>query len=317
MAICWAVAETCPLELEICSIVTTTCSVAERCCWVVSRTRAVASATSPSRLRPSCICRALRSMLATVALDSVWAPSITLAMSAADALERSARRRTSSATTANPRPPSPALAASMAALRARRFVWSAISLMRAMVTPTSPTRSARARVRSPEARMSNSACSRLWRVVSAWMATWSTVSAIEAAALASSSIVADVWATPLDCSAVVAASRWTTAESWSALLRMSTPAAWKGRAMSRSTRRMSRTASATAARVTATGTRTAGTAPAVARWLAPTTERATTNTPTSSARYPFTDMRTSSSPLGPSPTCAIGCRRGRLSGRGR
>jgi hypothetical protein len=131
--------------------------------------------------------------------------------------------------------------------------------------------------------MSNSACSRLWRVVSAWVATWSTVSAIEAAALASSSIVADVWATPLDCSA---------------LLRMSTPAEWKGRAMSRRTRRMSRPASATAARVTATGTRMAGIAPAVARWLTPTTARATTNTSTSSARYPFTDMRTSSSPLG-------------------
>jgi hypothetical protein len=55
---------------------------------------------------------------------------------------------------------------------------------------------------------------------------------------------------------------------------------------------MSRTASATAARVTATGTRMAGIAPAVARWLTLTTARAATKTPTSAARYPCTDIRT-------------------------
>ncbi|KJR42453.1 secreted protein [Candidatus Magnetoovum chiemensis] len=40
---------------------------------------------------------------------------------------RSASFLTSSATTAKPRPCSPALAASIAAFRASRFVWSAIS----------------------------------------------------------------------------------------------------------------------------------------------------------------------------------------------
>jgi len=124
------------------------------------------------------------------------------------------------------------------------------------------------------------------------VATRSTVSAIEAAARASSSIVAEVSVTPLDCSAVVAASRWTTADSWSTLLLMLTPAEWNGRAMSRRTRRTSRAASAVAPRVIRLGTRMGGFAPAAARWVTVTTARAATNTPTSRARYPFTDIRT-------------------------
>ncbi|MPM90427.1 hypothetical protein SDC9_137548 [bioreactor metagenome] len=48
---------------------------------------------------------------------------------AAARFDSSASFRTSSATTANPRPASPALAASMAAFSARRFVWSAIWVM--------------------------------------------------------------------------------------------------------------------------------------------------------------------------------------------
>ena len=51
----------------------------------------------------------------------------------AASLERSASDLTSSATTAKPRPASPARAASTAALRASRFVWKAISLMSLMI----------------------------------------------------------------------------------------------------------------------------------------------------------------------------------------
>ncbi|MPM93484.1 hypothetical protein SDC9_140621 [bioreactor metagenome] len=47
----------------------------------------------------------------------------------------SASFRTSSATTANPLPCSPALAASIAALRASKLVWSAIPVMNCIIFP--------------------------------------------------------------------------------------------------------------------------------------------------------------------------------------
>ncbi len=63
--------------------------------------------------------------VSTLLMESVIISPISLAALA----ERWARLRTSPATTANPLPWSPALAASTAALSARRFVWKAISLM--------------------------------------------------------------------------------------------------------------------------------------------------------------------------------------------
>ena len=64
-------------------------------------------------------------------------PSISAAISFVADETRSASWRTSSATTANPRPCSPARAASMAALRARRFVCAAMSSMTATIFPIS------------------------------------------------------------------------------------------------------------------------------------------------------------------------------------
>jgi len=54
-------------------------------------------------------------------------------VSLAESVARSARLRTSSATTAKPAPASPARAASTAALRASRFVWKATSSMFLMI----------------------------------------------------------------------------------------------------------------------------------------------------------------------------------------
>ena len=60
---------------------------------------------------------------------SVWIISIIDEISAVEPLVRAANCRTSSATTAKPRPCSPARAASMAAFNASRLVWSAIPRM--------------------------------------------------------------------------------------------------------------------------------------------------------------------------------------------
>ena len=108
---------------------------------------------------------------------------------------------------------SPARAASMAALSARRLDWSAMSLMSARMEVISWTRLARASVRSLLARMSCWACSRLSRVSTACSATWSTVSAIWVEVRASSSMLADVSLAAELCCAVVAASSLEAADS--------------------------------------------------------------------------------------------------------
>jgi len=82
----------------------------------------------------------------SVASETDWRMSSSVRFAAC--LERSASERTSSATTAKPRPASPARAASTAALRARRLVWKAISLMSLMIWEV-PSAEARMRPMAP------------------------------------------------------------------------------------------------------------------------------------------------------------------------
>lgn len=82
--------------------------------------------------------RAAESTPARVVSVAVWMRS---AVSRAASALRRASERTSSATTENPTPASPARAASTAALSANKFVWKAISSMVPRIRATSPLRS--------------------------------------------------------------------------------------------------------------------------------------------------------------------------------
>jgi hypothetical protein len=82
-----------------------------------------------------------------VALVSSWTPVMMTLIESVEWTERSASLRTSVATTAKPLPASPARAASMAALRARRLVWPAMSLISSRISPIFWARSPRDRAR--------------------------------------------------------------------------------------------------------------------------------------------------------------------------
>ena len=90
-----------------------------------SSTSTVEPISSPT----SRACLAPCSVAMIVAFVSSWTAAIISRIDSVERMLRSASLRTSLATTAKPRPASPARAASIAALRARRLVCSAMSLI--------------------------------------------------------------------------------------------------------------------------------------------------------------------------------------------
>ncbi len=110
------------------------CDAPVLCSCVASET----SATSDELFATdSTICRSTALERSTACPTSSCTRSTTVEISRVEFIERSARRLTSSATTAKPLPASPARAASMAAFSARRFVRSAISSMILTILPMS------------------------------------------------------------------------------------------------------------------------------------------------------------------------------------
>ncbi|MCY1538271.1 hypothetical protein D9M68_738030 [compost metagenome] len=91
--------------------------------WPLIRARESLARNAWSRLSPAC--RQLCCIAATAWLAPCWRLSISALISSVERWVREARVRTSSATTAKPRPASPARAASMAAFNASRLVCSA------------------------------------------------------------------------------------------------------------------------------------------------------------------------------------------------
>src|SRR4051812_38359543 len=156
--VCCVEAETCSDDAEDCSATAATspmsaCTCCElvAICWIaaaISSTRVPMSWTDAPRVRNasracstvatrSSVWRAPSSTTSTAFAVSDWISPIRLEMDPAADCDSSASLRTSSATTANPRPCSPARAASMAAFSASRFVCPAMPVIVSTIAPIS------------------------------------------------------------------------------------------------------------------------------------------------------------------------------------
>ena len=178
--------------------------VAMPICPISALTWATDCTTSSIVWRADCICTAPRSVWA---LDS----PIRVRISPAALALRWASARTSAATTAKPRPCSPARAASTAALSARMLVWKAMPSMVAMIWPIlredcsiACTTSLTWATAAPPRRANSALCALS-------LSTWSVVSTDWRTVLESSSMDAAVCCKLLACDSVRADRSW---EPW-------------------------------------------------------------------------------------------------------
>src|SRR5574343_288294 len=131
------------------------------------------------RLTLCVACSRISLMFCTATWVCVWMSDTILLISAVEAAVRSASLRTSSATTAKPRPVSPARAASMAAFSAKRLVWAASSPSTLAMLPMSCERWRSARICADEPctawamrPISSAAVRTAWRPFSESSAVW-------------------------------------------------------------------------------------------------------------------------------------------------
>src|ERR671917_264676 len=195
-------AASCSAALRISTMAPATCSAASFC-WSVARMLSSSTSTVERISSPtSRACLAPCSVAKMVALVSSWTAVTISWIDSVDRMLRSASLRTSLATTAKPRPASPALAASIAAFSASRLVCSAISLMSSSASPIFCERSPKVSERVEIA----STCSCISRIVSpvcsAAVLPARALPAIDAAVAFNSSIVDAASAIAADCSLV-------------------------------------------------------------------------------------------------------------------
>src|SRR4051812_5957199 len=158
-------------ELEaICSIAAAICSTRPFMSCTDAPSVRKASRASSTVATPSLVRSAPSSTTATARLVSAWISAISEAIEPAAACDSSASLRTSSATTAKPRPCSPARAASMAAFSASRFVCSAMPV----IVATMPSICSDF---APSSRMASVACTELSRTAPMASEAWATAPA--------------------------------------------------------------------------------------------------------------------------------------------
>ena len=206
-AFCWVI-------WSICVTAWLTCSIPAVCSWLAAEISPMMSVT--------------RRTLATISsmvlpAESTWAlPSSTLPtessmsclISLAAAAERWARVRTSEATTAKPRPWSPARAASTAAFSARMLVWKAMESMTPMMSTILREASLMADMVCTTWATAEPPRTATWEAAAAsWLACWALAPFCLTVEV-SSSMEAAVCSSELACSSVRADRSWLPDAIW-------------------------------------------------------------------------------------------------------